>query len=177
MECAHLRDFLTCNSKASGQSINFEKPALSFSLNTSLVAREEIYSMFGISQVKGHEMYLGLPTFSLRNKIIQFGYIRDWVVKKLQGWKEHLFSQGGKEVLLKSIIQVIPTYAMSYFIILDSIIKEIEAACARFWCGYTPDHQKVYWMKWKNLCQPKAIGGMRFRDLSLFNQALLGKQV
>ncbi|KAL5571057.1 hypothetical protein UlMin_020654 [Ulmus minor] len=87
-------------------------------------------------------MYLGLPTFSMRNKRIQFGYIRDRVVKKLQGWKEKFFSQGGKEVLLKAVVQAIPTYAMTCFMIPDSILKEIEAAY-----------------------------------LSLFNQALLGKQV
>ena len=77
----------------------------------------------------GHDMYLGLPNFSMRNKRIQFGYIRDRVVKKLQGWKEHFFSQGGKEVMLK-VVQAILIYAMSCFIIPDSILKVIEAACA-----------------------------------------------
>ena len=46
-------------------------------------------------------------------------------------------------VLLKSIIQAIPTYAMSCFIITDSIIKDIAAACARFWWGTTLDHKRV----------------------------------
>ncbi|KAL5546570.1 hypothetical protein UlMin_006257 [Ulmus minor] len=91
--------------------------------------------MFGISQVAGHDLYLGLPIFSMRIKRIQFGYIRDMIVRKLQGWNERLFSQGGKEVLIKLIIQAIPTYSMSCFIIPDSIVKEIEATCARFWWG------------------------------------------
>ncbi|KAL5541596.1 hypothetical protein UlMin_009306 [Ulmus minor] len=161
---------------ASGQLVNFEKSALSFSPNTSAYVREEICSLFGISQVAGHDMYLGLPTFSMRNKRIQFGYIRDRVVKKLQGWKEKFFSHGGKEVLLKAVVQAIPTYAMTCFMIPDSILKEIEAACARFWWGSSPDHKRVHWKKWSDLCQPKAAGGMGFKDLSLFNQALLGKQ-
>ena len=82
-ECAQLWHCLTCYSRASGQSINFEKSALSFSPNTYLIVHNDICAMFGISDVEGHEIYLGLPTFSLRNKRIQFGYIRDWVVKKL----------------------------------------------------------------------------------------------
>ncbi|KAL5576147.1 hypothetical protein UlMin_017846 [Ulmus minor] len=83
-ECAQLRCCLLLYSKASGQLINFEKSALSFSPNTSGASKREICSLFGISQVEGHDLYLGLPTFSLRNKRLQFGYIRDWVVKKLR---------------------------------------------------------------------------------------------
>ncbi|KAL5564302.1 hypothetical protein UlMin_027466 [Ulmus minor] len=122
-------------------------------------------------------MYLGLPTFSMRNKRVQFGFIWDRVMKKLQGWKEKFFSQRGKEVLLKAVVQAIPTYAMSYFSIPDSIIRKIESACARFWWGTTPDHKRVHWLKWEELCKSKSLGGLGLNDLSTFNQAMLGRQV
>ncbi|KAH1082473.1 hypothetical protein J1N35_022234 [Gossypium stocksii] len=32
-------------------------------------------------------------------------------------------------------------------------------------------------LSWKKLCQPKGMGGLRFRDFHLFNMALLGRQV
>ncbi|KAL5580469.1 hypothetical protein UlMin_012911 [Ulmus minor] len=66
---------------------------------------------------------------------------------------------------------------MTCFIILDSIIKDIEAACARFWWGSTMEYQKVHWKNWEDICQPKYVGGLGFKNLSLFNQALLRKQV
>ncbi|KAL5563712.1 hypothetical protein UlMin_033459 [Ulmus minor] len=124
-ECTNLKSCLDCYSKAYGQSINFEKLALSFSPNIATLTRENICHLFGVLQVAGHDLYLGLPTFSMRNKRLQFGSLRDRVVKKLQGWEERFYSQGGKEVLLKSIIQAIPTYTMSCFIIPDAILKEI----------------------------------------------------
>ena len=39
-----------------------------------------------------------------------FTYLKEQVWKKLQGWKEKLLSQAGREVPIKSVIQVIPTY-------------------------------------------------------------------
>ncbi|KAL5556124.1 hypothetical protein UlMin_038360 [Ulmus minor] len=159
-ESFQLRQSLLKYAKASGQSINFDKSALSFSPNTDDRNKDEICSMFEISQVEGHDMYLGLPNFSMRNKRIQFGYIRNRVVKKLQGWKEKLFSQGGKVVFLKAVVQAIPIYAMSCFMIPDSIIGEIEAACSRFLWGTTSDHKRIHWLKWKELCKLKSMGGV-----------------
>lgn len=51
---------------------------------------------------------------------------------KLQGWKEHLLSQGGKEVLLKVVALAIP-YLMSYFLLPNQLIKELESLMAKFW--------------------------------------------
>ncbi|KAL5577512.1 hypothetical protein UlMin_019211 [Ulmus minor] len=82
-ECFHLRHCLNLYEKAFGQSINFDKSALSFSPNTGEMDREEICAVFGVAQVEGYDMYLGVPTFSMRNKRLQFGYIHDGVFKKL----------------------------------------------------------------------------------------------
>ncbi|KAL5554253.1 hypothetical protein UlMin_041654 [Ulmus minor] len=131
-EATHLKSCLTSYVKASRQLINFDKSALSFSPNTRRNDKTTICLVFGVNQVQSHTLYLGLPTFSMKNKRIQFGYIRDRVIRKLQGWKERTFSQGGKEVLLKSVVQSIPTYTTSCFILPDSLVKDIEAACARF---------------------------------------------
>lgn len=55
--------------------------------------------------------YLGLPTEWGRNKTSTLDWIKERVMSKLQGWKEGLLNQAGKEVLIKAVIQAIPTYA------------------------------------------------------------------
>ncbi|KAH1081553.1 hypothetical protein J1N35_021314 [Gossypium stocksii] len=40
----------------------------------------------------------------------------------------------------------------------------------------TNHFQGISWLKWNNVCQPKSIGDMGFRDLHLFNLSLLSKQ-
>ena len=55
--------------------------------------------------------------------------------RKLQGLKEKLLSQAGGEVLIKSIIQAIPTYTMSCFKLPKWLIKELEILLRKFWWG------------------------------------------
>ena len=53
----------------------------------------------------------------------------------MKGWKEKLLSQAGKEIMIKAIIQSIPTYSMSVFRLPTSLCKDIEAMIKKFWWG------------------------------------------
>jgi hypothetical protein len=64
-----------------------------------------------------------------------FAYIKDRVWSKLQGWRERLLSQAGREVLLKAIVQAIPTYSMSCFRLPDCLCSDLEGLMCRFWWG------------------------------------------
>lgn len=161
---------LTIYSQASGQLINYAKSAITFSPKTSVNNSNEISSLMGVHTTEGHSVYLGLPTFSMRNKTLQFDFIRDRIAKKISSWKNRLLSTGGKETL-------IPTYAMSCFKLPKSLIHNINRLCASFWWGDTKESQNIHWCKWDSLCRPKSRGGMGFRNLELFNSALLAKQI
>ena len=71
-----------------------------------------------------NDKYLGLPANVGLDKTDCFQFLIERIVKKISGWKEKLLSAGGKEILLKAVIQAIPTYAMSVFKIPKKIVKE-----------------------------------------------------
>ena len=97
-------------------------------------------------------------------------------MKKTCGWKEKLLLVAAKEVLIKMVLQAIPTYAMSLFFLPQGLCEEIKGLCRRFWWGSTKDNEGVAWKKWRDLCNPKEQGSLGFGDMEIFNFAMLTKQ-
>ena len=131
----------------------------------------------GVPAIRQYEKYLGLPALVGREKKRSFIYLKERVWKKLQGWKEKLLSILGRAVLIKAVIQVIPTYTMSCFKLPKGLIKELEVLIRKFWWGYNDDSRKVHWVSWERLCEEKEVGEMGFKEIEKFNEALLSKQV
>nr|XP_048328584.1 uncharacterized protein LOC125422151 [Ziziphus jujuba var. spinosa] len=124
----------------------------------------------------GHHKYLGLPSLIGRQKKEVFQSIKTRVRKRLQGWNGRLLSRGAKEVLIKAVVQAIPTYTMGCFQLPKRLMNDLTGLMHHFWWGSSGGKRGLPWISWSKLSQPKALGGLSFRSIDEFNRALLGKQ-
>ncbi|XP_019186532.1 PREDICTED: uncharacterized protein LOC109181235 [Ipomoea nil] len=128
-----------------------------------------------VEQADNFGKYLGLPSFVGRNKRAVFAYVEEKIRQRIGSWSKKMLSQAGKEVLLKSVAQSMPTFSMSIFLLPETVCQSIERTMNKFWWGSGRD-RGIHWKAWDMLCVPKKYGGLSFKELRAFNLAMLGKQ-
>lgn len=121
------------------------------------------------------ERYLGLPMAAGKITSGTFNYILERIRSLIQGWSEKNLACAGREVLLKTVLQAIPTFSMSCFKLTNKLCKSFTSCIAKYWWGSSLDKRSLHWISWKKLATPKDVGGMSFRDFEQFNLAMLGK--
>ncbi|KAA3457072.1 reverse transcriptase [Gossypium australe] len=163
--------------RMSGQSINANKSMVCFSLKTPIHQKVEANGLFRMKVVDNLDSYLGLPIPVGKKKSEAFKSIMNRTANRINSWSKRLLSSAGKEIFVEAVIQSIPTYALFVFLAPSGVLSDIKSMIGRVWWG-GGDKQKVWSrLSWDRLCFPKSMGGIGFKDLHLFNVALLGRQV
>jgi len=176
-EASVMKGILITYEAASGQAINLQKSEIFFSRNTPVETKHNISTIMGVRQVLGIGKYLGVPSMVGHSKASTFKFIKDRIWNKINSCSSRCLLQAGREVLIKSVLQSIPSYLMSTFLLPNSLIKEIEKMLNAFWWGHGNDNRRgMHWMAWERLTVTKSYGGMGFKGLKAFNMAMLGKQ-
>jgi hypothetical protein len=171
-----LRRILGAYEVSSGQKVNLQKSSVFFGKGCREEQKRALKQAIGIESEALSERYLGLPTVVGRSKDGCFKHLRERAWGKIKGLKGQGISKEGKGVLIKSVIQAVPAYAMSCFQLTKKMCKQLSSISANFWWGDTDDQKKVHWIGWPRMCRSKMRGGLGFRDYECFNQAFLAKQ-
>lgn len=175
-DCKRLKEIFNCYARASGQIFNFEKSSMFFSGKISTGQLTAIKSIFKLNVVSKYEKYLGLPSMIGIRKMSFFNDIKLKVLNKISSRQYEMFLSGGKEILIKAVAQAVPAYAMSVFKIPKGLCDDIQRVIAKFWWGSKENKHGIHWSKWNTVSHAKSKGGLGFRDLTSFNQALVAKQ-
>lgn len=176
LEWSRMIYLLEIYEKASGKMVNKDKTTIFFSRNTPTKVQKIILSIVGVKASRSFEKYLGLLAMIGRSKVAAFHSLIDRTWHRITNWKTKWLSAAGKEVLLKAVLQAIPTYSMGIFLLSISISKRLNQLMRKFQQSFNEDHSKTHWLKWEKLTKGKDQGGPGLRDLRSFNLALLTKQ-
>ena len=134
LESQHVKTSIELYERASGQILNFKKSSVSFSANTDNLSRQGICNMLGVQETEAQGKYLGLPSLVNKNKKQIFALIKDKVWHHLHIWNIRLLSKAGKGVLIKTVLQALPIYAMRVFLLPLELCANLERSFNAF-CG------------------------------------------
>ncbi|XP_073353989.1 uncharacterized protein [Aegilops tauschii subsp. strangulata] len=162
--------------QATGQRINYGKSSIFFSKGVPDTIRAKVKSLIHVPNETLSEKYLGMPSDVGNSKNGAFKFLKDRLWSKIQGWIEKTLSTAGKEVLVKSVAQAVPVFSMSCFKLPRGLCEHLNMLIRKFWWGSKDGRRKPSWVSWKDMTQPKAMGGLGFKDFELFNLAMLAKQ-
>lgn len=128
-----MKNLLSLYEGASSQKLNLLKFEALLCNTTGQQDRRQI---LGIREgLPSGSKYLGLPSLIGRNKKADFNYIKDRLWKKLNSWRGRVLSGARREIMLKSVAQVVPNYGMSIYLFLESWVDSLQKNDEFFFVG------------------------------------------
>ena len=173
---SRLQAILDLYHRGSGQLVNKQKSTVFFSANCEDETKKLVLETLGINSEAVGEKYLCLPTALGRSTTESFEYLPERARKHVTGWGGKKLSFLAREVLLKSVVQAVPTYAMTCFELNGATCKKITTCMSKYFWGGSLDKHKMHWLCWEAITRAKSAGGMGFKDLKMFNLAMLGNR-
>ncbi|GLU12062.1 hypothetical protein SLE2022_287710 [Rubroshorea leprosula] len=175
-EAQNLKDILQKYELMSGQKVNLRKSAISFSSSVHSRVRRCITDILGMEEIEHQGQYLGFPASVGRSRSAAFSNLKSKFWARINVWRAQPLSRAGREVLIKSVLQALPTYVMGLFKLPKTLCTDLERIMNRYWWGGGEEEHKIHWLEWRRLAISKKHGGLGFRALHEFNMAMLGKQ-
>jgi hypothetical protein len=86
--------------------------------------KDEVRQVLQIEKEALSEKYLGLPTAVGRSTTEAFEFMSNRIRGLIGTWSGREASCAGREVLLKSVAQAVPTYTMSCFFALKDYMQK-----------------------------------------------------
>jgi hypothetical protein len=171
-----VKSILDQYERGTGQLVSLGKCSILYGNRCQDNVQAEIQDILRYETVAFEEKYLGLPVPEGRMKKGKFQPLKSKFTKRASDWVEKYMTGAAKEIMVKAVLQSLPTYAMGIFRFPAGLVDDLSQVIRNFWWGDEHDRRRMHWMSWDKMTRPKSQGGIGFRDLRVFNQALLARQ-
>ena len=104
--------------------------------------------------------YLGIPIGANPRRSEIWDLNISMCERKLSKCKQRNLSFGGRVTLIKSILNPIPIFFISFFRVPKNVVDKLVRLQRSFLWGEGDDQNKLTWVKWKTICLPKEKGGL-----------------
>ncbi|XP_026379639.1 uncharacterized protein LOC113274477 [Papaver somniferum] len=169
-----IMDVLEYFGSVSGQMLNLDKSSVYFSHNINPSTREILARELKMTEMTDTDKYLDVTLLIGRNKTKAFRLIVQSFGTRLKTWKGKTMNHSARTTMVKHVLNALPTYQMGCFRIPKTMIDQMDSIQKHFWWGHS-DNRGLCLIGWNKLNVPKPLGGLGFRNLEQFNNALLTK--
>lgn len=122
------------------------------------------------------DKYLSIVSIISRSRINAFKWIGNIKGNKLGNQKYKFLSTVRKKILIKFVLQAMPTYNTSVFLLPKNLCHQLHSLFVKFWWDSQNNYSRIHLKQLRFLSCGKFNGGLGFRDLGCFNLAVLVKQ-
>ncbi|KAJ9541737.1 hypothetical protein OSB04_028243 [Centaurea solstitialis] len=162
--------------KRAGLSPNLAKSDVFFG-NVSDSTKDAILACLPFRMGTFPIRYLGVPLSPVFLKVADYGGLVSRVKQRVQNWKMKNLSFGGRKQLIISVLQSIQLYWMAIYVFPSSVVHELEGILRAFLWAQGGVVQGKCRIAWSDVCRPKDCGGLGFKRLSIWNRALIAKNI
>lgn len=156
--------------KLSGLQINNTKCEI-YSTGMDHGSLDVIHSLTGYALSSLPIRYLGVPLLTKRLTMRDCKPLIDKITARIKHWTSRFLSYAGRLQLIQSVIQSMENYWCRHFFLPKGVIKEVISICNKFfWKGMDSCRTNAR-VSWSTICLPKAEGGLGLKDMVIYNQA------
>ncbi|XP_062118789.1 uncharacterized protein LOC133832465 [Humulus lupulus] len=165
---------ILCFYRCSGLEANLSKSQVVFG-GVAAEVRAEILRSVALGEGSFPLKYLGVSLRPTRWLIADCGEILKKIQNRLHVWASRHLSFAGRTQLIYSVLQGIRNYWMNIFMLPISAVHEIDRLCRNFLWGEKNNRSKFHCSFCSQVCLPKVMGGLGFKEGFLWNKFLLAK--
>lgn len=172
LEINNLLAILDRFSDATGLRVNLAK-SLAVPISCNDLDLSMILHSFGGRTTTLPIRYLGLPITIGRIRLVHLQFILDKIRARLAGWKGRLMPMAGRRVLVRCVLSVMPTFAITVLRAPKNFFKEMDTSRCRFlWAHDEEISGGKCKVGWKMVTTPESHSGLGIHDLSAFARVL-----